>query len=177
MNLLKRNLAPLTEEAWEEIDDRAAEVLKACLSARRVVHVNGPMGLDYTAVPEGRLVDISGNDGDVQSGIYKIQPLTEARISFSLDLKELDNLQRGAKDIDFEPLEEATRKMALLKIMLYIMVWKWTIKGIINSAIVRRFFGMKEKVSWMLSLKVVFACKMLLLQNLIHWSLGKRHYN
>jgi len=135
MNLLKRNLAPLTEEAWEEIDDRAAEVLKACLSARRVVHVNGPMGLDYTAVPEGRLVDISGDDGDVQSGIYKIQPLTEARISFSLDLKELDNLQRGAKDIDFEPLEEATRKMALFEDhAVYNGLENGPIKGIINSA-------------------------------------------
>ena len=135
MNLLKRNLAPLTEEAWEEIDNRAAEVLKAFLSARRVVHVDGPKGLDYTAVPEGRLIDTSGNEGDVQSGIYKIQPLTEAKITFSLDLNELDNLQRGAKDVEFGPLEEATRKMALFEDhAIYNGLENGAIKGIIQSA-------------------------------------------
>ncbi len=135
MNLLKRNLAPLTEEAWEEIDSRASEVLKSYLSARRIVHIDGPKGLEYTAVPEGRLVNISGDDGEVQSGVYKIQPLTEAKIKFSLDLKELDDLQRGAKDINFEPLEEATRKMALFEDhAIYNGLEDSPITGIINSA-------------------------------------------
>ena len=54
-----RELAPISSEAWEEIDARASEVLKSYLSARRVVKVNGPKGLDYNVITEGRLGSVS----------------------------------------------------------------------------------------------------------------------
>ena len=57
--MLYRDLAPITKEAWGEIDSRAAEVLKSYLSARKVVKVNGPKGLDYNVITEGRLGDVS----------------------------------------------------------------------------------------------------------------------
>ncbi len=40
--MLYRELAPVSSNAWDEIDERAAEVLKSTLSARKVVRVNGP---------------------------------------------------------------------------------------------------------------------------------------
>jgi uncharacterized linocin/CFP29 family protein len=55
MDLLKRELAPLAREAWDEIDERAVDVLKTHLSARKVVRVEGPKGWDYTSITEGRL--------------------------------------------------------------------------------------------------------------------------
>ena len=36
-DILKRNLAPIAEEAWEEINKQAALTLKGNLSARRLV--------------------------------------------------------------------------------------------------------------------------------------------
>ena len=39
MDFFKRQLAPLSSEAWEEINDRAKRVLKSYLSARKVVNV------------------------------------------------------------------------------------------------------------------------------------------
>lgn len=112
MDLLKRHLAPLTQEAWEEIDDRAVEVLKTQLSARRVVKVQGPKGLDYTVQPEGRLELLDNIDGEVKAGLYKVQPLIETRITFRLNRWEMDNLHRGAHDVDLEPLENAARRAA-----------------------------------------------------------------
>ncbi len=47
MDMLKRNLAPISAEAWEEIDEQAAAVLKTHLSARRAVNVQGPMGWGF----------------------------------------------------------------------------------------------------------------------------------
>ena len=44
MEFLKRELAPITDGAWEEIDSRAVETLKSYLSARRVVNVVGHKG-------------------------------------------------------------------------------------------------------------------------------------
>lgn len=131
--MLYRELAPISNEAWNEIDERAKEVLKSYLSARKVVKVNGPKGLDYNVIAEGRLTDIKETD-KVYYGKYKVLPLTEARIEFEMDRWELDNIQRGAKDIDYEPLENAMKSIALFEEnAIYNGLESANIKGINNS--------------------------------------------
>lgn len=112
--MLYRNLAPISPEAWEEIDQRAAEVLKSYLSARRVVKVNGPKGLDFNVITEGRLLETQ-NENDVDYAKYQVQPLIETRVEFEMERWELDNIERGAKNVDYEPLEEAMKKLALFE--------------------------------------------------------------
>jgi uncharacterized linocin/CFP29 family protein len=109
--MLYRNLAPISNEAWEEIDERAAEVLKSQLTGRKVVSVSGPHGRDHTVISEGRLVDVE-QKGNVHYANYEVLPLTEARIEFSMKRWELDNVIRGAKDVDYAPLEEAAKELA-----------------------------------------------------------------
>lgn len=113
--MLYRNLAPISNEAWEEIDERASEVLKSYLSARRVVNVNGPKGFDHNVITDGRLANTEELENGVCYGNYKVIPLVESRVEFDMDRWELDNLQRGAKDIDYEPLEIAMRDIALFE--------------------------------------------------------------
>lgn len=115
MDMLKRSISPITDEAWEEIDDQARDVLKEQLSARRFVDVSGPHGWDHGAVVTGRLDVSKACKGDVCWGVHIVQPLVEARVSFELDVWELDNAIRGAKDIELEPVVEAARKMALFE--------------------------------------------------------------
>ncbi len=116
MNILKREIAPIPQEGWSEIDERAAMVLKTHLSARKVVHVKGPFGWDYTVVPEGRLALLEEEKKErVRSGLYNVKPLLETRVGFRLDRWELDNLVRGARDIDLDPLDEAVKKIALFE--------------------------------------------------------------
>lgn len=109
--MLYRELAPITNEVWNEIDERAEQVLKTFLSARKVVKVNGPKGLDYNVITEGRLSNIR-EQGDLCYGNYEVLPLTEVRVEFEMDRWELDNISRGAKDIDYEPLEKAIEEIA-----------------------------------------------------------------
>ncbi len=111
MDNLKKELAPLSSHAWEEIESRAAEVLRSRLSARKVVRVVGPLGWNHTAVTEGR-VDLVDESGDVKVGIYRISPLCETRVRFTLNRWEMDNLNRGAKDIDLDALDAAAEKIA-----------------------------------------------------------------
>ncbi len=111
MDILKKELAPLSADVWQEIENRTAEVLKSRLSARKAVHVDGPRGWEFTSISEGRL-DLAGENGDVRTGVYRVSPLTEARVSFTLNRWELDNLGRGARDIDLGPLEAAAAKIA-----------------------------------------------------------------
>ena len=112
--MLYRDVSPVSQEAWNEIDDRAKEVLQAYLASRRVVSVSGPKGLDFNAVAEGRLADLGDTDG-VYHGTYQNVPLMETRVEFEIDRWELDNVNRGAKDVDLAPLEEAMVKLALFE--------------------------------------------------------------
>lgn len=113
MDILRRSIAPITAEAWGEIDARAREIFAGHLSARRVVDVEGPHGWDFAAVPLGRLELPADHEKDgVKFGVHKVQPLTEVRIHFELDIWELDNTVRGARDIDLSALEDAARKIA-----------------------------------------------------------------
>lgn len=113
--MLYRELAPISNAVWQEIDERAAEVLKSYLSARRVVNVNGPKGFAHNVLTDGRLGDTVELDNGVSYGNYKVQPLVESRVEFDMERWELDNLARGAKDIDYEALEIAMRDIALFE--------------------------------------------------------------
>lgn len=55
MDFLKRELAPITDGAWNEIDNQAKEVLEKRLTARKFVDVSDSMGWETASVPEGRL--------------------------------------------------------------------------------------------------------------------------
>jgi uncharacterized linocin/CFP29 family protein len=113
MDFLKRQLAPLTDEAWAEINDEAKRVLCTHLSARRVVDVEGPHGLDFAAVGIGRLdVPKQPKDAPVQFGIHNVQPLVEVRAEFEVGQWELDNIARGAADVDLADLHRAAGEMA-----------------------------------------------------------------
>jgi uncharacterized linocin/CFP29 family protein len=112
--MLYRELAPVSTNAWDEIDQRAAEVLKTTLSARKVVKVNGPKGLDYNVITEGRLGETKEN-GNVCYANYNVLPLTETRIEFEIDRWELDNIERGAADVELSPLEDALKELAMIE--------------------------------------------------------------
>ncbi len=113
MDLFKQSLAPIPSEAWEEINDRAREVILSQLSARSVLFVDGPHGLEKNSVAEGRLKLLKDpKKGEVGSSLYEVQPLLENRISFQLSRWELDNILRGEKDVELDNLEAAAEKLA-----------------------------------------------------------------
>lgn len=113
MDILRKGLAPINDAAWEEINDTARDVMGNLLSARKFVDLDGPHGWNYPAVATGRLNIKKNQPNDqVRYGTFQVMPLVESRISFSLDLWELDNISRGAEDADLDALENAARKMA-----------------------------------------------------------------
>lgn len=116
MNILKKNLAPITEKAWDEIKTRTGEILAANLTARKFVDIDGPNGLEFGGISTGRLITPDHHDNtEVNYGIREFVPIVELRKPFELDLWELDNIERGAKDIDLAPLEKAVEEVALFE--------------------------------------------------------------
>jgi uncharacterized linocin/CFP29 family protein len=133
MDILKKSLAPITDEAWSEINDQAKKVFNSILSARTFVDVNGPKGLGFQAVPLGRLDVPSNQKGGVKYGVNKILPMVEARSSFDLDIWELDNATRGAEDINLDSMEDAARKIGEFEEnVVYNGLSKANIKGLKN---------------------------------------------
>jgi len=113
MNILKRSLAPITDKAWEEIELQSERVIKEFTTGRRFADINGPLGLEYGAASTGRLIIPPDQPADgIRYGIREVVPLVEVRKNFSLDLWELDNASRNAKDIDLEELAKAAQQVA-----------------------------------------------------------------
>ena len=100
MGFLKKNTALVGEELWAELEGRAKEVISSMTTTRRVLQVSGPKGLDYNAVKEGRLDSVK--EGDIEVGTYRVKPLIEVPINFSLPRTEVDNCYLGAKYIEFD---------------------------------------------------------------------------
>jgi hypothetical protein len=113
MDILRRSTVMVSSEAWHEMDEQAKRVLESHLSARKFIDVIGPKGWDYAAHPCGRLdIPHETSEGNVAYGIHQVLPLVESRVTFDLDLWELDNITRGLKNPDLSPLDEAARRIA-----------------------------------------------------------------
>ena len=67
MDRLYRDLAPIPDAAWIEIEKTARHVLETNLGARHYVDVVGPRGPEYAAVDLGRLEDDAAN---VRQGVH-----------------------------------------------------------------------------------------------------------
>ncbi|MDX9979756.1 MAG: family 1 encapsulin nanocompartment shell protein [Lentisphaeria bacterium] len=113
MDILRRSMAPIDAAAWSQIDDMARQALLTHLSARKFVDVAGPFGIGHACVTLGRLEMPKGQKANgLQYGIHQVQPLVEARFPFTVDQWELDNIGRGAKDVQLDSLIEAAREIA-----------------------------------------------------------------
>ncbi len=116
MNILKKTLAPITDEAWKEIKSEAEKVFKATQTARSFVDIDGPNGFDYSAVSTGRLYTPENQPkSGINYGIRQVLPLIEVRKPFTLDIWELDNLSRGAKDANLDNMLKAAEEIALFE--------------------------------------------------------------
>ena len=114
MNDLLRDHAPISSEAWKEIDDEARRTLKVLLAARRLVDFNGPRGWGKSAVSLGRTEKLSPplQEG-VSSKIRRVLPLVELRIPFEISREELESIGRGASDADLDPVRNAARAIGI----------------------------------------------------------------
>ncbi len=114
MNHLHRELAPVSEAAWAEIEAEARRSLRHFLTARKLVDFSGPHGWDHSALGLGRVAPSSEGPADgVESRIRLVQPLAELRTPFALDRAEVDAVDRGAPDADWDPVVNAARRAAL----------------------------------------------------------------
>jgi uncharacterized linocin/CFP29 family protein len=112
MNNLHRELAPISDSAWAQIEEETSRTLKRYLAGRRVVDLKGPAGSALSAIGTGHLRTIAAPAKGVVASQREVKALVELRVPFELDRKAIDDVDRGANDSDWQPAKDAARQIA-----------------------------------------------------------------
>jgi uncharacterized linocin/CFP29 family protein len=115
MNDLKRELAPVTDRAWCEIEAEARNVLRTHLGGRKAIDMGDPLGWEASSIGTGRTTFLDGAPDGVELRVRHVQPLIELCAPFTLNRVELDTVDRGARDVNLTPVTEAARRLALME--------------------------------------------------------------
>jgi uncharacterized linocin/CFP29 family protein len=112
MNNLHRELAPISDGAWAQIEEEAERTLKRYLAGRRVVDVKGPGGVMLSAVGTGHLKNLAAPGAGIIARQREVKALVEMRVPFELERQAIDDVDRGANDADWQPLKDAAKLIA-----------------------------------------------------------------
>jgi len=124
MNHLLRELAPISDLGWQALDDEARQRLTPALAARRLVDFSGPHGWQHSATNLGRTEPLPGGTEGVAGLRRRVLPLVELRAPFTMSRSELADGDRGAEDVDFAPLDDAARRLAVAENTAVFHGWK-----------------------------------------------------
>jgi uncharacterized linocin/CFP29 family protein len=112
MNNLHRELAPVSDAAWSQIEEEATRTLKRYLAGRRVVDVPSPGGIALPGTATGHLRSIAPPAEDIIASQREIKPLVELRLPFELSRQAIDDVERGSDDSDWQAAKDAAKKLA-----------------------------------------------------------------
>src|ERR1700688_564327 len=112
MNNLHRELAPISDAAWAQIDQETTRTLKRYLAGRRVVDLQAQGGASLSAVGTGHLQKIAAPRDGIVARQREVKALVELRVPFELERQAIDDVDRGANDSDWQPAKDAARKIA-----------------------------------------------------------------
>jgi uncharacterized linocin/CFP29 family protein len=114
VNHLFRELAPITDTAWTQIEEEATRSLRHFLAGRKLLDVSGPHGWHRSSVDLDRIahLDTAPVPG-TEAALRVVAPLMEVRTPFTLQMSELAAADRGAEDLDLDAVVEAARTAAL----------------------------------------------------------------
>ena len=115
MNHLLRELAPVTDAAWARDRGRGAPRPHATSSPPAGWSTSSARRAGTTrALGLGRVTDAQEGPAEgVESRVRLVQPLIELRTPFTLARDEIDAVERGAPDADWDPVVHAARRAAL----------------------------------------------------------------
>src|SRR5215470_10419895 len=112
MNNLHRELAPISDAAWSQIEEETSRTIKRYLAGRRVVDVQGPGGVALSAIGTGHLRNVAAPGDGILARQREVNALVELRVPFELDRQQIDDVERGANDSDWQPAKDAARLLA-----------------------------------------------------------------
>jgi uncharacterized linocin/CFP29 family protein len=115
MDNLHRELAPISEAAWADLEAEARRTFSRFIAGRRAVDLIGPAGEQLAAVNTGHRNPLEAAEPNVLVQLRRAQPLVEVRVPFTVDRQTVDDVERGARDADWQPVKDAARQAALFE--------------------------------------------------------------
>src|SRR6516165_5860670 len=112
MNNLHRELAPISDAAWTQIEEETSRTFKRHVAGRRVVDLHGPAGSILSAVGTGHLATIKAPGNGIVARQREAKAMVELRVPFDLARQMIDDVERGANDCDWQPAKDAARTLA-----------------------------------------------------------------
>src|SRR6202035_5885040 len=112
MNNLHRELAPISDAAWSDIEEETTRTIRRYLAGRRVVDVQGPSGVATPAIGTGHLRNVRAPGDGILARQRDVKALVELRVPFELDRQQIDDVERGADDSDWQPAKDAAKLLA-----------------------------------------------------------------
>jgi uncharacterized linocin/CFP29 family protein len=112
MNNLYRELAPVSAAAWAGIEEEAKRTFALHAAARKAVDVTGPDGLALAGVGTGHVTAVDPPADGVTAFLRDWRPVVELRVPFTLSRTDIDSVERGALDADWQPVKDAAKKIA-----------------------------------------------------------------
>ncbi|MEU8891583.1 family 1 encapsulin nanocompartment shell protein [Streptomyces sp. NPDC048442] len=114
-NNLHRELAPITPAAWDEIEEEARRTFRRHVAGRRVVDVPDPAGPELAAAGTGHVSELAAPAPGVDARLRDSRPIIELRVPFTVSRAAVNDVERGAKDSDWQPVKDAARTLAYVE--------------------------------------------------------------
>lgn len=113
MNNLHRELAPVSDDAWAQIEEEVARTFRRNLAGRRAVDVeSAEAGVKCSAIGTGHLKTLKAPQDGVIARQRIVMPMVELRVPFDLSREAIDDVERGADDSDWQPAKDAAEQLA-----------------------------------------------------------------
>lgn len=112
MDNLHRKLAPVSHEAWEQIEQEVARTFKRSVAGRRVVDVEGPHCAKFAGLGTGHQKSIAAPSAGVNAKLRDFRAVVELIVPFELSREAIDDVDRGSNDSDWQPAKTAATQLA-----------------------------------------------------------------
>jgi uncharacterized linocin/CFP29 family protein len=113
MDILRRAIAPLSDEIWKQIDEAVAAMARRTMAARTVATFEGPRGWNQVAVALGTVTPHKTREGHAAVALPDVALLAEIRAAFTVPWGTIEAVERGAPALDATAPENAAREVAL----------------------------------------------------------------
>lgn len=108
---LHRGDAPVSEGVWKKIDETVVAAARSQLTARRLLHVDGPYGLGLKSIPGPDLPAVGGEGGAevVSSGVVPVLSISDR---FTLPVRDIANFEQYGLVLDLGGAARAAMRCA-----------------------------------------------------------------
>jgi uncharacterized linocin/CFP29 family protein len=135
MNHLLRQLAPISDAGWQQLDEEARRRVAPALAVRKLVDFAGPHGWSHSATNLGRTSPLAAAPGKGVAGLQRqVLALVEIRADFEISLRELQDADRGAADPDLGELDRAAHRIAVAENVAIFHGMKGAITGVAEAS-------------------------------------------